>query len=440
MNYSISQIATAIDGEIIGCACNTVYRISIDSRDIKKNDCFFAIKGKNFDGHKFVDQAFASGCICAVVSKLDNIKIPDGKTLIVVENTVIALGKLAKFHRDNLSCKVIAITGSVGKTTTRDMLEYIVREKFKSHCAIKSFNNDIGLPLTILGADESTELLITEIGSNHTGEISYLSKIVSANIGVITKVAPAHLEGFGAIENIVKEKCSIIDGVRPFAALIVNAQKEITQYLDKKSVPYITFKKEKNQTRLNIDGELVNFSLPGSGYLENAQAIWCICKTLGINKDYFIERISSFKGSNMRMEIIDTASITIINDCYNANPCSMENAIDYISSLDKKRRKVFIAGTMGELGEKTQLLHQELGEKIGETDIALLLTVGPYGITVGESAKKRNSTIEIKSFDSTEKLCDKLDNFLKKDDIVLVKASRSIGLEKTIDRISDLTL
>ncbi len=436
MNYSVSQIATAIDGEIVGCACSSVYRISTDSRDIKKNDCFFAINGDNFDGHKFVNQAFDSDCSCAVVSKLDDIKIPNGKAIVIVDDTVLALGKLAKFHRDNLSCKVIAITGSIGKTTTRDMLKHIVEEKFNSHCAIKSFNNEIGLPLTILGADQDTELLITEIGSNHMGEISYLSKIAGANIGVITKVAPAHLEGFGCIENIVKEKCSIVDGMRPFATLIVNAQKEITSYLDKKQIPYTTFKKEKNQTKLNIDGELVNFSLPGNGYLENAQCLWCICKTLGIDKDYFVNRLSSFKGSSMRMEIIGTMGMTIINDCYNANPASMENAIDYISSLDKKRRKVFIAGTMGELGDEANCLHQELGKKIGESGISLLLTVGPYGNLVSESAKQVNSIIETEYFDNTEKLCDKLDSFLKKDDIVLVKASRSVGLEKVINRIS----
>jgi len=437
LNYSLKEIADAVNGKLISrvCVCCSILGVSINSREIKPGDCFVAIKGEKFNGHDYLDSAFDAGANCAIVSTFVGENVPDGKCVILVDDTTEALGKLAAFHRNNLSAKVIAITGSVGKTTTRDLLHHIVREKFNCHCAIKSFNNEIGLPLTILGADEKTELLITEIGTNHPGEISSLSKIAAPNIAIITKIAPAHLHGFGTLENIVKEKCSITHGLRPLATLIVNGQNEITDYLNENKIDHISYHHDSKKTAIEIDGKAVEVDLPGNGYRENAQGAWCVCKELGICAEYFLEKLRSFKTGNMRMEIFETPKLKIINDCYNANPCSMENALNYLSSLKSDRRKVFIAGDMAELGEMSQILHQELGKQIANSDTKLLLCVGDFSETIAKTASYGNSLIETHAFKDTESLRNKLHDFVKADDIILIKASRSVGLEKALETI-----
>ncbi|UCF14685.1 MAG: UDP-N-acetylmuramoyl-tripeptide--D-alanyl-D-alanine ligase, partial [Phycisphaerales bacterium] len=200
--------------------------VSIDSRTTKAGSCFFAIAGENFDGHDYVGSAFAKGAVCAVVSKNFHNADLAGKCLLRVEDTIEALGDLAREYRRDAGFKVVAITGSAGKTTTRHICHHVLSRRFNVHQSPKSFNNNIGLPLTLLGAGADTEIVIAELGSNNPGEIAYLTRIAKPDIAVVTNVYPAHLEGFGDLQTIAREKSSIADGLKHDGILIFNADFE----------------------------------------------------------------------------------------------------------------------------------------------------------------------------------------------------------------------
>ncbi|MFQ5772334.1 MAG: UDP-N-acetylmuramoyl-tripeptide--D-alanyl-D-alanine ligase, partial [bacterium] len=223
--FSIEALARIIKGRIERDTSHDSYftGVSIDSRTTKAGDCFFAIPGENFDGHDYVSDAFAKGAICAVINK-NRVTghVPRG-TVLKVDDTVKALGDLAREYRQQAGFKVVAITGSVGKTMTRQITYHVLSQHYHVFASPKNFNNKIGLPLTLLSASPEHQIVIAELGSNHPGEIAYLTRIAQPDIAVVTNVYPAHLEGFGDLQTIVREKLSISEGLQPGGALIINA-------------------------------------------------------------------------------------------------------------------------------------------------------------------------------------------------------------------------
>ena len=378
-----------------------VTSISTDSRSAGKGDCFFAIKGENFDGHDHVEQALENGAACAVVSK--NISSYKG-SILKVEDTVHSLGVLANWYRTKLDYKVVAITGSAGKTTTREIIYHVLKNHFKCHRSPKSFNNNIGLPLTLLGAGEDTEIVITEIGSNYPGEITKLTNIASPDIAVITNVYPAHLKGFGSIENIIREKASICQGLTDKGKFIINGDaRGLVEHVKDLGKKFITFGEgplcdikgrnlRTNGPSGNIKIKTSNVSVPlaGRANLFNTLAAWAVCSQFGILIKDLSQAIKTFKSVDMRLNIMRFEMVTVINDCYNANPASMANAIGCLCDLGASDggKKVFICGTMEELGDQSEQLHHELGKMIAENDIDLLLAVGRFAQNVVEGAKE----------------------------------------------------
>jgi UDP-N-acetylmuramoyl-tripeptide--D-alanyl-D-alanine ligase len=429
--------------------------VSTDSRTVKAGDCFFAIAGENFDGHDYVGEALAKGAVCAVVSKAVDVKEATGKCLLRVEDTVKALGDLAREYRRQAGFKVVAITGSVGKTTTRQIIFHALSRRFRVHQSPASFNNNIGLPLTLLGADPHDQIVITELGSNHPGEISCLTRIVEPDIAIVTNVHPAHLEGFGDLQTIVQEKSSIAEGLRPNGIFIINGDFEaLVTFCRAKGTPFKTFGKSdgcdyqaKNfhsdgtASQFTIDSTQIVLPLAGPGNAENALAAWAACHTLGLGIEDFARALENLPPVSMRAEVLQIETLTVLNDCYNANPASMKNALSILAQLDANqiRRRVFICGDMAELGQHAERLHAELGQTIVQAGVNVLLAVGPLAKIAAEAAEANAEyNIQTGCFPDAKSACQNLHEFIADTDIILVKGSRVAKLETVVDKLKEL--
>jgi len=429
--------------------------VSIDSRTIKTGDCFFAIPGDNFDGHDYVPDAFAKGAVCAVVSKdIDEEKFA-GRCVLKVKDTVKALGDLAREYRQQAGYKVVAITGSAGKTTTRQIIYHVLSQQFRVHQSPKSFNNQIGVPLTLLGAGSDDQIVIAELGSNHPGEISYLTRIAEPDIAVVTNVHPAHLEGFGDLQTIIQEKSSISEGLMSDGFFIING--DFDQLVDAcrdKGLNFTTFGKsdgsyyragnirpDVSASRFTIDGVEIYLPLAGPGNVENALAAWAVCSQLGLNIGDFAEALQTLPPVSMRAEIQNIGTLTIINDCYNANPASMRNALDILAQIDQtgQRRRIFICGDMAELDQQAGHLHAELGKHIVQANVQMLLTVGDLAkITATSVRASSGGNMQIKCYEDAASISNNLHKYIKDYDIILIKGSRVAKLETVVEKIKEL--
>ena len=429
--------------------------VSTDSRTTKAGDCFFAIGGENFDGHDYVADAFAKGAVCAVVSKDIDEEKSAGKCLLKVEDTIRALGESAREYRRKAGYKVVAITGSAGKTTTRQIIYHALSRRFGVYQSPKSFNNQIGLPLTLLGAAADDQIVIAELGSNHPGEISYLTRIAEPDIAVVTNVHPAHLEGFGDLQTIIQEKSSISEGLKSDGVLIINGDFDrLVNACRAKGLRFTTFGKSDGcdyragnirpdgpASRFTIDGTEVYLPLAGPGNVENALAAWAVCSQFGLTIDDFAQAIETLSPVSMRTELLQIGTLTVLSDCYNANPASMRNALDILANLDpiRQHRLVFICGDMAELGGQTERLHTELGTSIAQAGVQLLLAVGRFAKIAAEAAQANAEyDLKIKCFEDTISAYNNLHEFIKDYDIILVKGSRVAKLEMLVEKLNEL--
>ena len=468
--------------------------VSTDSRTINAGDCFFAIAGDNFDGHNYVAEVFHKGAACAVVCRPVNGE-PIAGPILRVPDTIRALGDLAHEYRRTHPFTVVAITGSVGKTTTRQIIHHVLSRRFRTHQAKKSFNNNIGLPLTLLSADPQDEVIVAELGANHPGEIACLTRIAQPNIAVVTNAHPAHLEGFGDLATIVREKLSIAEGLASDGALIINSDIEPLvaaarssamirgegvsplrpagilpairgrDALDTKEQGqdalatrgrrFYTFGKSADATyraerivcealhsTFTINGTQVRLPLPGPGNVENALAAWAVCDQLGVTAESFAEVVASLQGVAMRAEPVQIGTLTVLNDCYNANPASMKNALAMLGNLrsaangKQNRRLVFVCGEMAELGPQTKSLHAELGATVAETGVDLLVTIGESPrVTARAAQEATRRSLQVQCFDDAASACDRLRELIRENDIVLVKGSRMARLERVVERL-----
>jgi UDP-N-acetylmuramoyl-tripeptide--D-alanyl-D-alanine ligase len=455
-DFSITALAQAIkapppkrNGSVVG--------VSIDSRTVKPGDCFFAIKGEKFDGHDYVPAAFAKGAVCAVISRAVGGEPLADKCLLKVSDTVKALGDFAAEYRRRAGFKVVAITGSAGKTTTRQIAYHVLGRHFRVHQSPKSFNNNIGLPLTLLTADAQTEIVVAELGSNHPGEIAHLTRIALPDVAVVTNIHPAHLEGFGDLATIGKEKLSISEGLAPDGALIINADfGDLVGACRAKGLDFVTFGKSDSAdlratdvicdgltSRFTISGVEVRLPLPGAGNIENALAAWAICSQFGLKPEDFAESVRTLPAVSMRTELLHIGTLTVLNDCYNANPASMENALDILRNLDagSGRRRVFVCGDMAELGRDAERLHARLGASIARAKVQLLIAVGRLAAVAAEAARRAaDYDLQTKCFKDAAAACDNLHEFMKDYDIVLVKGSRTTRLETAVEKLKQLFL
>ncbi len=431
-----------------------ITKVAIDSRKVAAGDLFVALPGGNFDGHDFLAQVAAAGCPAAIVQK-DKAAAAANMTgfggLIVVPDTIVALGELAKMHRRNLTGQVIAVTGSVGKTTVKGMIHHILSASKKGSAALKSFNNNIGVPLTLLAAEEGDDYVVCELGSNAPGEIATLTKIAEPDLAIITAVGPSHLERLGSVQRVAVEKASILgsleksrgvgiiwadsepleQAVRPYDVRLIRFGQS-----DKAELRLTAWESMGAQQRFQVNGRAW-FTLPLAGKHNalNALAAMAAAMRFGLSLEQAGAPLADVAAGDMRLQIRRAGDVIVINDAYNANPMSMGAAVDVLGSLEGSRR-VLVAGDMRELGEQSPQLHLELGRKVGQSNIDVLVAVGALAAYIARGAKETNGThLKIMEYPAARDAAAHVDEWLKGGDTVLVKASRSVGAECIVDGV-----
>ena len=458
-NIKVSDILKATGGKLIqGNSELLINGISTDTRSIKQGEIFFALEGENYDGHKFVEQAIHNGAAGAVISsgKKAAYSFHNGFkkcALLEVADTLTALGELAKFYRNSLPASFIAVTGSNGKTTTKDMVYHVLRNFKSVSRSRKSFNNFIGVPLTIFETETAHDFCIVEMGTNAPGEIKRLSEIIFPDFAILTNISNAHLEGLENIEGVASAKSEFIENMAEDGTLITNADDDwCNQIADRFNGKVISFGfnqsadiKASNVKRNDSgfvftvnDSLTVNLPVFGKHNIYNALAVIAMCDTVGVGIEVICDKFIDFKLPPMRMEKQICGGIVVVNDGYNSNPSSMSSALDEFSQLITSGRKVLICGDMLELGNYAERLHKEVGAKVADANIDVLWTVGPLSRFVAEEAIANGMPREnILSCETSEEMCSFVASQLKKDDTVLIKGSRRVKLESVSRQIEN---
>ena len=413
--------------------------IATDTRTLKEGQIFFALWGQNFNGNQFAGEAIGKGASCAVI---DDPAYESDKTLLV-DDCLIELQSLALHHRKQMKATVLAITGTNGKTTTKELITTIMSKKLKVHSTKGNFNNEIGLPLTILSAPDDTEMLILEMGANHIGEIRTLCNIARPDIGIITNIGTAHLEGFGSFEGVVKAKSELYEFLKKVNGIAIYDDKNplLTEKIYKlvnRAVPYsdptgVMLSVEPAESEMNLgvrvtyhhQTHFIQTNLFGIYNLENVKAAIATGLFLGAGIDEIKDAVSNYQPGNNRSQLKKTDNNSLICDSYNANPTSMMLAIKSFAGI-KNPNKVIILGDMLELGEKSEEEHAGI--------LNILKCAAPCEvILVGNMFSKVSAGSDIKSFRDVEKLRSHLSENPIRGSYILIKGSRKMTLEKIYD-------
>ena len=425
----------------------TLDNFSKDTRNINKDDIYIGIKGEKFDGNLFYKEAFEKGAKACIIEKgsSDNFDKIKGKTLITVDNSIKFLQDLATYKRSLYDIPVIAVTGSVGKTSTKDIISHVLSMKYKVKKTEGNYNNHIGLPITILGLKDHNALVV-EMGMNNLGEIDLLSRIAKPTIAVITNIGTAHIGNLGSRENILKAKLEIINGMDEDGILFVNNDNDLlNKYKDDINKNIVTFGIENESdymaknikdnvfsSNFTVDNNDITINVGGIPFIYNSLAAYSIGKYLNIDDKDIIKGIETFKLTNNRMEKITIKNnITIINDTYNASYDSVIAAIDLISKTNNKR-KILLLGDILELGDFSKEIHNKIGEYILNKNIDYVILVGNE-VKYIKDVLKNNNFNNIKHFNKEDETYSFLDEFLQNDDIILIKGSHGINLINVVN-------
>ena len=422
---------------------------SIDTRKINVGDVYVAIKGERLDGNDFCDEALEKGASCLIVNRVPEC-VFDNVTVVLVDDSIKCLQGLASYKRSLFDIPVIAVTGSVGKTSTKDIIYSVVSKKYITHRTIGNYNNHLGVPLTILSMPNDSEALVVEMGMNHFGEISVLSKIAKPTVSVITNIGTAHIGNLGSREGIRQAKMEILDGMIGNKLVINGDDDMMSQVVDelreKYGVSTVSIDNESTYKAIDIEYDVfsskfsindlndVVVNVGGKAYVYNSLIAYAIGKFLNISDDLIKDGIKEFKLSSSRLEKkITKYGVVLIDDTYNANFDSMKASIELLGRVNDKR-KVAILGDMLELGEYTKLYHSNLGDVVFENNIDILITIGEYSKLIGKSAIEVGFNKDnIYSFDKEDECYEFLDGFLGDNDIVLLKGSHGIHLIGIVD-------
>jgi UDP-N-acetylmuramoyl-tripeptide--D-alanyl-D-alanine ligase len=430
--------------------------VTTDSRTLKPGDLFIALRGEQFDGHNFIDSAVNAGAKAVLVDR--NIPLTDavrdaGISILKVDDTREALGLLARFYRRNLlrSVRIAGITGTNGKTTTREMIYWAMSRYKSGYRSPSNFNNDIGVPLTLLGIEPDHEFAVVEMGSNAPGEIAALSRIVEPDIALITCVGPGHLEGLGDVDGVSVEKVSITTGLKDHGVVICGLDHETTlDRLRAQGQHLISFGLDESADVCALDVELdpgrirfttndrakVEVPIGGIHTVKNTLAALSVCRRLGITSQQFAEAIRQFQPVPGRMQRIDARGITIIDDCYNANPASMAAAMLELSNYTRAGRRILVVGDMYELGAESETYHCELGRAIAQSNIDVLYAVGPLAALTAQAALQAGmGRADVQKSITSKRLARLIKSMLRDEDVILVKGSRAMKLELVVQAL-----
>ena len=461
------EIASAAGGKLVVCgsgAPDTVDRVTHDSRDCSPGVLFLAIRGERFDGHDFISDALDAG---AGVVLLDH--IPDGVKnrnfiAVVVEDTVRALGAVAAYYKSFSKAVFVAVTGSVGKTTTKEFISAVASAAFRTHKTKGNYNNEIGLPLTLLDLSPDDQVSVIEMGMSGFGEIEYMSKLVCPDIAVITNIGTSHLAALGTRENICAAKMEIVAGLNSGGTLLLNADEPLlfakrgtgdpepefvsvyNRFGDYRAVNIRHFEEGTMYDLIYNNKAVTNVEIPALGKhnVYNSLLAYAVGVKLGMTDEQIRAGLRSFVSTDKRQNIYTVGGITIIDDCYNASPESMRAALDVLASVANKRgvRPCALLGDMLELGEYSRLMHDQLGQYAAQTKVYKLYCYGEMADVIAEAAIKKGVRADnvFVCLDSSkpEDMAKMIDASMENGDILLVKASRAVSAERVIDALAKI--
>ncbi len=451
---SIEQIVKAAGGTLAAEGSKKfITGIKHDSREIRPDEMFVAVKGENHDGHRFIPQVIEAGCAAVLVSDLDQCPADADVSVILVDDTIEAMGKISSWYLDSQKIRCVAVTGSVGKTSTRDMIYYVLSQKFSCGRNLKNYNNNIGLPISVFHFAEDTEAAVLEMGMDAFGEIEYLSGIVKPEIGVITNIGVAHMEKLGSREGIFKAKMEITKNIRPASeggALVFAGDEEFLtkertagdydqievgpgkgadlriSEVEDHGIEGISFLLEYAEEG-NANRTKVELPAAGAHNAVNAGLALAVGCKMGVSIPEGIKGLKNVELTGSRLRKIEGASVRIIDDTYNANPDSMMSALDVLKA-SSARRRVAVLGDMFELGSDEIALHRKVGEHAAKAGIDRLITIG----NLAENIAKGGSGTH---FPDKESFLEVIEDYIEPGDLILVKASRGMHLEEIVERL-----
>ena len=460
MRITAKEIEIATGGKIIRGGTSAVASgVSTDTRGECEGKLFVPLIGDNFDGHNFIGKAFEKGAAIALASREDICAnagltdVTDSAVIIKVADTLAALGRLAAWYRLKFSPLVVAVTGSVGKTTTKEMISLVLSEKYNVLKSAGNFNNEIGLPLTIFKLTAEHTALVVELGMNHPGEISRLSKIARPDIAVITNIGYAHIERFGTKQNILKAKLEILDGLSKNGIVFLNGDdtllKGLMGLIDRPTVYYgIDEALDVIGTDSRMKGEhglafefnwqkrdyCVCLDAAGAHNIHNALAAVAVGLQNDVPPEQIVAALAKFEPDKLRMNVVSAGGCRLINDTYNANPQSMFAAIDVLVELPGGGRRVAVLGDMLEQGVFAQEHHREVGAYLAKKGVDVLVGVGAYAADLAHGA---GGIAECHTFQDRDGVADFTASLLRPDDTVLIKGSRGMAMEKVAEALEN---
>jgi len=414
------------------------------------------IKGERTDGNNYLEDAVELGAGALLVSKENRDKYESISSVPIfeVDNTVKALQKIASLYRDKLGVKTIGVTGSVGKTETKEILASILALKYRVHATPGNYNNQIGLPLTILSMDEDTEVLVAEMGANHKGEIELLAGIAKPDIGIITNIGPGHLEYFGSLKGVAAAKSEILKSLSEEKSAVLPADDDFFDYLKgkaKSGVVSFGFSEEADWCPKEIEsltsggysfvlgGQEMRINRYGKFHIANVAAASAAASCLDVPLSDIAEAVNGFKAIEKRGRIYNVDDIFFVNDSYNSNPLSLKSSIDAFMEMHIEGRYWFVLGDMLELGKGSIEMHKEVGKYCGKKGAYGLLTMGKYSVELSrEASEQRRAPEVISHFLDMGKLSRYLSGLLNKGDAVLIKGSSNMEMWRLLDEIETL--
>lgn len=455
LDLTIREMLEILETESVGVPSRTFSRkvnLCMDSREPAKGCVFWPIKGVRFDAHQFVNQMQKDGALMSIVNQ-EAAEQGTFKMYAPVDDTTKALLKLAKGYQQRFKVKKVGITGSNGKTTTKEMVKAVLSTSFNTHATQGNFNNHIGVPMTLFQLKHSHEAAVIEMGTSGPDEIRPLSLATEPDVAVITNVGASHLERLGDLDGVFKEKMTITAGLKKGGLLIVNADDaHLCKARSNKNYKVVTFgmqrgviKPEKltwdenSCAKFFIGRTRFELNVPGIHNLYNALAAIAVGLAFKISKTNIANALNNFRGTNMRMDVKSANGFKIVSDCYNANPSSTKMALMTIGNMNKVAgRRIAVLGDMLELGKESQNLHTQIGAMVPEMNFDLLITVGEMAKFFVKGAKGRGMR-SVFHFATVQEVIDFLCDTVSEGDVLLVKGSRGMKMEQVVESLLQLT-
>ena len=451
---TLQQIADFSGGVLAsGAATDVVSSVSTDTRTIQTNALYVALSGENFDGHNFAASAVKNGATAVLINDSRVVDLPDDCNVIRVADTLLGLQSLAREYRKHLGIRVVAITGSNGKTSTKDMVASVLREGFKVSATKGNLNNHIGLPLTILSAEEDDDCGVWEMGMSNPGEIEVLASIGAPDIGVITNVGVAHIEFMGSRDAIAMEKGMLAEAIGEDGCVILNGEDDYSASIAERtnalvvmtghggiSAEEVKILADSSEFVLRVGGETIEAKIPVAGkhMVENALLAVAVGLEFGMTLEKIVAGLAGVEFTGGRLQRKSVNGIIFIDDSYNANPDSMKAAVDTFVALPSEGRKFVVAGGMAELGASSEDEHERIGKMAAESGVDFVVSVGntARAYTAGLNGSSKAS---VSHFDDQFACGAWLKSEAREGDMVLVKGSRSTAMEKVITAFTEAT-